>query len=295
MEKSKRISQIIVFLLVVLAVVIFGFAIIKNKKPSSSQNTFLQKHLPTTRNFASLPSSEKDKFILPTKSEKPIPQEVDIPVPFSPQAPFAVWDNLHNEACEEAALIMAKYFQKGEALSPNKMEKEILSSVLWQKKNWKGHFDLSAQKMVELGQNYFDLKNIYLEKEPTINSIKKHLSQGEIVIAPTFGRNLKNPHFRGAGPIYHVLIIRGYKGDKFITNDPGTKRGKGFIYPQNNILESIHNWPGEFGKHYLKKEAVDLIKRGERIVIIVPGQAKSKMTNSFWGQTPEEGAESPHK
>ena len=39
-----------------------------------------------------------------------------------------------------------------------------------------------------------------------------------------------------------ALVIKGYLGDNFITNDPGTKRGLNFIYTSENLLYSIADW-----------------------------------------------------
>ena len=39
-----------------------------------------------------------------------IPRKINLPVPFICQAPSANWDDLHNEACEEAAIIMLHCF-----------------------------------------------------------------------------------------------------------------------------------------------------------------------------------------
>jgi hypothetical protein len=47
-------------------------------------------------------------------SEKLQPPSLLINVPFSPQAPFAVWNPLHEEACEEMALIMVHHYGTSE-------------------------------------------------------------------------------------------------------------------------------------------------------------------------------------
>ena len=81
----------------------------------------------------SIPPSESSESVqspasqpVPT-SEKPISTEsatqtpvvqiksaVNLEVPFTSQAPYAIWDELHNEACEEAALITVNHYLKGE-------------------------------------------------------------------------------------------------------------------------------------------------------------------------------------
>ena len=49
--------------------------------------------------------------------------------PFQSQAPFANWDELHDEACEEAALILVYFYLNGKSLSKDIMDKEILMFV----------------------------------------------------------------------------------------------------------------------------------------------------------------------
>ena len=44
----------------------------------------------------------------PPSSPTPTTDALNLPIPFTPQAPTGNWDELHNEACEEAGAIMAK-------------------------------------------------------------------------------------------------------------------------------------------------------------------------------------------
>ena len=42
-----------------------------------------------------------------------------------------------------------------------------------------------------------------------------------------------------------MLVIRGWTKDgMIITNDPGTKRGEGFLYKPEVLLNAIHDWTG---------------------------------------------------
>ena len=54
---------------------------------------------------------------------------------------------------------------------------------------------------------------------------------------------LGNPYYKQPGPIYHALVLKGYTKDgKFITNDPGTKRGADYLYDPQVILNAMHEW-----------------------------------------------------
>ncbi len=198
--------------------------------------------------------------------------EVKIDVPFYAQSPFAEWDELHNEACEEASLIMAESWIKGEILDSENLNQKILDSVAWQEENWGGHFDLNVQKVVELANQYFGIKRIYYTFLNSVNDVKKELNNGNLVIVPTAGRLLGNPHYRELGPAYHMLIVIGYNKKEIITNDPGTRNGENFSYSDDVFFNAIHDWPfslEEF-KFLSKDEKAEEVRlQGEKMMIVV--------------------------
>jgi len=66
---------------------------------------------------------------------------------------------------------------------------------------------------------------------------------------PLAGRELNNPYFRAPGPIYHMLVIKGYDSDEFIVNEVGTKRGDSFKYKYDVLINAIHDWNPDWS-HY---------------------------------------------
>ncbi len=198
------------------------------------------------------------------KVEAEIPDFLDYPVPFAPQAPYGVWDNLHQEACEEAAMIIAaKYFQ-GQPLDAHLMEQGILDLVKWEQNN-DYKVDLTAQEATEILNKYFSIQ-AELISEVTIDQIKKELAEGNLIIVPAAGRQLGNPYFRQPGPIYHMLVIRGYNQSEFITNDPGTKRGEGFRYKYQQLIAAIHNWNHQLAKDGMTDQE---IQTGQKVMIVI--------------------------
>ncbi len=193
------------------------------------------------------------------KDEKEhLPTKIVIPnIPFTCQAPFAHWDQLHEESCEEASLVMLYYFHKNQPLSKNLAEKEIQNLVKFQLENYGNFFDTSIQKTAKLAKDYYHLDNLKILNNPTILSLKRELALGHPILAPTAGRLLKNPYFTPPGPLYHNLVIIGYddravkdsSGHKaegvFIVNDPGTRRGAGYRYDQKTLWRAIHDFPGD--------------------------------------------------
>lgn len=57
------------------------------------------------------------------------------------------------------------------------------------------------------------------------------------------GKELGNPYFSNGGPLYHVLLVKGYKyPDKIITNDVGTKNGANYIYTWDVLKSAMHDF-----------------------------------------------------
>lgn len=192
-------------------------------------------------------------------------------VPFGSQAPYANWDDLHNEACEEAAMIMADAYFSRRTLNPHLMEQTILSLVKWEE--GKGYsVDVTAEETENILYGYFHLDS-RLVVQPTAQMIRDELAAGRPVIVPAAGRMLGNPNFRRPGPIYHMLVIRGYdlNTDEFITNDPGTRKGEGYRYKTAVLMAAIHDWPKP-GK--TKDDVNDAeMQAGRSVMIVVSGRS----------------------
>lgn len=171
------------------------------------------------------------------------PQSVNIPVPFTSQAPHEIWDGLHQEACEEAAVLQAASYWLGvESLSADQAEQELQALVALELANFGFFEDTDTLQTAQLISDYYDFSKIDVYFDISLDQIKTELATGYPVIVPTAGQQLNNPYFRNPGPIYHMLVIRGYNQDQFITNDNGTKRGEGYLYDQNVLFAAIHDW-----------------------------------------------------
>lgn len=183
------------------------------------------------------------------KKEAELPAQFLLSVPFASQAPLGDWSEPYENACEEASIIMVKHYFNSQSLSKDQMKSEVDSSVVWQIDNWGEHLDLSAEKTLELSKNYFNLSGEVISNY-SAKDIKKQISSGYPIIAPTAGRKLGNPNFRGAGPEYHMLVIIGYDDSRgiFITNDPGTRKGEKYVYKYETLLFAISGPKEDMGK-----------------------------------------------
>lgn len=194
-----------------------------------------------------------------------MPLEINLDVPFAPQAPFANWNLPYQEACEEASAILVHKFYAGEKLTPAIMDQEILKLVEWQKKRFGYYEHTTAEEVGIIMSEYFGHKNVEVRYDINIEDIKKEISKGYPVIIPAAGRLLYNPYFRQPGPIYHMLVVKGFlKDGRLITNDVGTKRGHNFIYDPDVFLNAIHDW-----------NAGDM-EKGRKAMIVVKNDATSE-------------------
>lgn len=195
----------------------------------------------------------------------PADQVVQLDVPFTPQAPFANWTDELNEACEEASLLMAEYYLRGQPLSPQLSLDEIEAQIDWQTANGYA-WDVTVQELAEVAQQLYGREaNVYSGADVTVENIRTLLAAGYPVIIPAAGQWLGNPYFSGDGPPYHMLIITGHKpggsfrSGRFVVNDPGTRRGEDYEYTEDVIMDSIRNWTG----------SKDTIADGEVAILVI--------------------------
>lgn len=165
------------------------------------------------------------------------------------------------EACEEAAVIMAMRYVRGEKLTKASGNQEILDLVKFQKKKFGGHHDLTAEQVAKLIKDYYKFDKLEVHYDISIEDIKKELAKKNIVIAPMAGRLLGNPYYTPPGPAYHFMLFKGYddRAGKFITNDMGTKRGKNYRYKYKIAFNAIHDWTGS------KKT----VAKGKKVMIVI--------------------------
>lgn len=172
-----------------------------------------------------------------------IPAEKNLAVPFTSQAPNANWDADHEEFCEEAAVLMAGRFFRGQKIvSAADAEAGLQQLKTWEVAHLGFYFDTTAAETAEMATGAYGVK-VELKVNPTITDIKQAIADDKLVIVPSAGRQLGNPNFKAPGPIYHNLVIRGYtENGKFITNDPGTRKGEAYIYDQEVVMNAMHDW-----------------------------------------------------
>ena len=173
-----------------------------------------------------------------------LPGAYNLAVPFTPQAPHANWDLPYQEACEEASALMVAWYFEGrpaELVDPDEADEALLWLVEFQLDMFGDYLDTTAEQTRQMLDGYFNLQARVVD-DPTVEQIKEEIAAGRPVILPAAGRQLGNPYFSGEGPLYHMLVIKGYTENQFIVNDPGTKRGQNYAYDIDVIMNAMGDW-----------------------------------------------------
>lgn len=174
-----------------------------------------------------------------------IKDEINLKVPFTIQSPDQKWIEPYKEGCEEASILMVYSFFKNKNITVDFAMKEIIDMVSLQEKDFGGHFDLSVNQTLSLANKFYDMGGEII-KLNSIEDIKRIVSSGDPLILPTLGRELKNLNFKSPGPLYHMLVVKGYTKDgMIITNDPGTRKGKDYLYDPTILWNAIADWDND--------------------------------------------------
>lgn len=179
------------------------------------------------------------------ESQKTIKDRVDHAVAFTVQAPHAQWDDpQYQDACEEASMVMAYAWIMGEnSLSKNDAEAQIEKIFQKEKEMFDDAVDTSATDTALFFESYYK-HDAVIKKDVTVQDLYVALSDGNIIIVPTNGKMLQNPNFTDGGPDRHMLVITGYDKEnrEFITNDPGTRLGRGYKYKDSTLYNAIRDY-----------------------------------------------------
>ncbi len=199
----------------------------------------------TSTHFVLVSSPEKIPTLDPFSFKGALPAQVNLDVPFTSQAPYGDWAMPYQEACEEASMTMVDRFYRGLSgtIDPSDAKKIIDSIVAFEQKTIGGYKDTSAQETADIMKGYFGYKDVRVVPYSELN-MRRAVANGFPVIVPADGKLLPNPNFRNGGPPYHMIVVKGYLKDRWITNDPGTRNGKDYTYTFAELSNAAHDWNG---------------------------------------------------
>jgi len=158
--------------------------------------------------------------------------------PFTVQAPLGEWDNpIFQDGCEEAAALMLQ-------CAVGSVQCPVTNGDI--DKNWAreqiikmsdGPADTSAEDTAKKYLTNIKYQIINLESVEDLKS--------GIWIVPMDGRKLGNPYYTAPGPERHMILVIGFdpRTNEVITNDAGTKRGRGYRYNLDVFYNAIRDYP----------------------------------------------------
>ena len=187
---------------------------------------------------------------LPSASSSPVPVATTVlqQVPFLVQAPGGAWrDQVFQGGCEEASLIMADAWVRAMKTIDAVAGKALIQKMSGYAETTFGAraYDTSATDTVKVAQHFFPNMSIVAETDVSLQTIIDHVLAGQLVITPMDGLLLGNPHFMPPGPEHHMLVAIGYDATthEFIANDPGTRYGESYRYPEQTFYAAIRDYP----------------------------------------------------
>lgn len=161
-----------------------------------------------------------------------VPAFVNLPVPFTSQAPLGDWAaNQHD--CEEASLVMADRYLRGDH-SGALIAPETAEAAIRRMTPWKTAVDLTDAELGEMAKEHLGWD--YRIYPATRDGIMQQLALGRPVIVGVRTHGLGNPNYPGyrthyeepAWSVSHYLVVTGYDASSVILNDPGITRGHGY-------------------------------------------------------------------
>lgn len=257
-KKIKIYSFLFIVAIILLVATIYYF---NSKIPSViNDNDQANDSATTTGNNSPAPEAK-----IPTPGvTAPAPKEpklLNLPIPFTPQAPTGNWDLLHNEACEEASAIMTNAYLTGDrdtVIPATRVETEISDLTAWLDQRFNYHLNTTAEETAQMIEGFYGLK-AKVFNDYTLQEIKDQLNLQHVVILPVNGRVIGNPNYKQPGPIYHMLVIRGYTATGLITNDSGTRLGQNYPYTFKTLYNAGADWDHN----------TDTIDQSKKIMIVV--------------------------
>lgn len=187
--------------------------------------------------------------VKPAAPVETTPETISRTTPFTTQAPKITWDSFHEEMCEEASLLVAAAWFRGDTRSSipvDEAEAALIDLSVWEKAHLGTDVSTTVAETARVATEKLQIPSdkVKIVTLHSVDDLKKEVAKG-VVIAPFAGRLLGNPHFTGEGPRYHMSVIIGYDRKNFTVHDVGTRYGAYYQYPQMKLWEALHDFVPE--------------------------------------------------
>jgi len=174
---------------------------------------------------------------------------VNLPVPFTSEAPDGLMVGNWKNACEEASIVMVEqyYFGNSETNLTKSEAKNLMTGYFTiENKIFGSNANANAAQINKLLTEYSPYATGTIARNPTLTQIKNELTAGRPVIVLVYGKGLNSRiDFLAGGSYYHTFVIRGFDDTtgEFIVNDDGDlTMGLDLRYKYDTILGALHDY-----------------------------------------------------
>lgn len=182
------------------------------------------------------------------KKPLPLPKELNLSMPFYSQAPFGNWDYPWQEACEEASVLLVANAYYDYQWSKEEFRDEILRIIEWEMETYGSYEHTDIDQTSRMMNEHLRLRTVIYDN-PKYEDLQRMLANGHLVVITFSGKELGNPFYTDGGPVYHAMVLKGYKeGEKLIFHDVGTRRGEDYVYTWDTISKSMRDWAEPISK-----------------------------------------------
>jgi hypothetical protein len=111
----------------------------------------------------------------------------------------------------------------------------------WEQTNLGYNANTGVDATTKMAEGAFGLTITQIQNF-TEGDLKNALAAKHPILLPINAKLLGSPQYAVDGPTYHMIVIRGFKGDTFIVNDPGTDNGDGNEYSFDILQKASADW-----------------------------------------------------
>lgn len=174
-----------------------------------------------------------------------LPEEKNIDVPFTSQAPGGDWSEPWQNACEETSIYMVASFYAGDEIKQAEAIERIRE--IFAAKAEEGGIRVSKDESLRTIAELIDALGLpwktRIVYDPTADDLKAELVLDNPIIVPVYAPKLSSIYTAAEGADYHVVVLTGYDDadGAFVINDPGTSSGEGMRVPYDAFMDAIHD------------------------------------------------------
>lgn len=172
-----------------------------------------------------------------------MPATAQLPVPYVSQMPYGTLVKPWSVACEEASSIMADSYYRGiKTVTRDESVTAMQPLFHWENQIFGDNSDTNAEQTAE----FVNAKLGFIatvKRDPTLDDIKRELSEGRPVMALVNRFELyQDATRRIPHTSYHMIVVIGYDDttETFTVHDPARIKGREYGYAR--LMDALHDF-----------------------------------------------------